>query len=83
MTTRPHTPPGCWPRLMTAAVAAAYVGEVSVVAFRRRVGAVWPRPINAAWGHQRWDREDLDAAVAILKRQPGATMPHFDAASVL
>ena len=69
-----------WPRLMRASTAAAYVDEVSVQAFRRKVGSVYPRPVTGKGQRQKWDREDLDRAVAAMKG-PAANV--LDAASVL
>jgi hypothetical protein len=40
----PIIPPGSWPRRMSAAVAAGYCGEESVVAFMKRVGSEYPHP---------------------------------------
>ena len=37
-----------WPRLMRAETAARYVDEVSVEAFRRGVGSVYPEPIRVS-----------------------------------
>lgn len=80
MPTRPATPPGAWPRLMPAPVAAAYCGEISVEAFRRRVGSVYPRPITQRGARQRWDREALDAAITAMRGKPQTVL---DAANVL
>jgi hypothetical protein len=52
-----------WPRLMRAETASRYVDETSVQAFRRRVGTVWPQPVCGKGQRQKWDREDLDAAI--------------------
>jgi hypothetical protein len=71
---------GYWPRLMRAETASRYVDETSVQAFRRRVGTVWPLPISGKGQRQKWDREDLDAAVARMKGEPTQI---FDAATVL
>jgi hypothetical protein len=65
---------------MRAETAAAYVDETSVQAFRRRVGTMWPLPITGKGQRQKWDREDLDAAVARMK---GSLKDIFDAATVL
>lgn len=65
---------------MRAETAAAYLDEASVDVFRRRVGTVWPQPIGGAGQRQKWDREDLDAAVARLKGRPREIL---DAATVL
>jgi len=69
-----------WPRLMNAATASRYLDETSVQAFRRRVGTVWPLPVCGKGQRQKWDREDLDAAVVRMKGEPSQI---FDAASVL
>jgi hypothetical protein len=65
---------------MRAETAARYVDEVSVQAFRRRVGTVWPLPVSGRGQRQKWDREDLDVSVARMK---GETTQIFDAATVL
>lgn len=66
---------------MRAATAAAYVDEVSVAAFRRKVGAIYPLPVKGGRGmRQKWDREDLDRAIAAMRPQPETVV---DAASVL
>jgi hypothetical protein len=52
-----------WPRLMTAATAAAYCDEASVETFRRGIGKIWPRPRNIMGKGERWLREDLDQAI--------------------
>lgn len=80
MMTRPAHIPGQWPRLMRAETAAAYVDEVSVQAFRRKVGSVYPAPISGKGRRQRWDREDLDQAITGMKTPPSSVL---DAASVL
>jgi hypothetical protein len=67
-----------WPRLMTAATAAAYCDEASVGAFRRGIGRLWPKPRNIAGKGERWLREDLDQAI---DRVTGAATR--DAADVL
>lgn len=76
--TRPAAPSGAWPRFMRAATAAAYVDEVSVEAFRRKVGTVYPPPVTRKGSRQKWDRLDLDAV-----NPRGETPPIIDAASVL
>jgi len=78
--TKPSSMGEAWPRLMRAETAARYVDETSVQAFRRRVGTLWPLPISGKGQRQKWDREDLDAAVARLK---GQSTQIFDAATVL
>jgi hypothetical protein len=42
--TRPIVLVGCWPRRMSAELAAAYCGEHSVQAFICRVGREYPQP---------------------------------------
>jgi hypothetical protein len=59
-----------WPRLMTAEIAAAYVGERSVQAFRRSVGRLWPKPIIVPGKGQRWTREKVDEAIDGLSHDP-------------
>jgi hypothetical protein len=67
-----------WPRMMTAATAAAYCDEASVGAFRRGVGKIWTRPRKIIGKGERWLREDLDDAIDLL------TMSNVkDAADVL
>jgi hypothetical protein len=72
--------PGVWPRFMRAATAAAYVDEVSVECFLRKVGTVYPGP---SWGKgrgARWDKETIDLA----RTASDGTLPTvFDAANVL
>ena len=52
-----------WPRLMRAETAARYVDEVSVEAFRRAVGPVYPEPIQVSGKGDRWIRDSLDEAI--------------------
>lgn len=59
----PQYPPGCWPRLMPARIAAAYVGEKSIEAFQRAVGTLYPLPINVPGRGDRWTKEALDRAI--------------------
>jgi hypothetical protein len=66
---------GSWPRLMRAETASRYVDETSLQAFRRRVGTEWPLPISGKGQRQKWDREDLDAAVARIKANRLSSMP--------
>jgi hypothetical protein len=63
--------PDAWPRLMPAAVAAAYCGERSVAMFRRSVGKLWPRPKRIPRKGERWLREDLDQAIDRLTQKDG------------
>lgn len=79
MTRQPHNP-GTWPRLMRAETAAAYVDETSVESFRRKVGSVYPLPIVGKGMRQRWDREELDQAITVMRGRPATVL---DAASVL
>jgi hypothetical protein len=66
-----------WPRLMTAATAAAYCDETSVETFRRGIGKLWPRRVKGRG--ERWLREDLDRAI---DRLAGGSGPR-DLADVL
>ena len=52
-----------WPRLMTAAPAAAYCDEPSGDIFRRGIGKLWPAPKKIMGKGERWLREDLDQAI--------------------
>ena len=52
-----------WPRLMRAETAARYVDEVSVEAFRRAVGSLYPEPIRVSGKGDRWVRDGLDEAI--------------------
>ena len=61
-----------WPRLMTAATAAAYCDEKSVETFRRGVGKLWPRPKRVKGRGERWLREELDQAIDRLAGGSGA-----------
>jgi hypothetical protein len=60
---RPIVLIGCWPRRMSAELAAAYCGEYSVQAFMRRVGREYPQPRVKDGRRQLWLRDDLDAAI--------------------
>jgi hypothetical protein len=65
---------------MRAETAAAYLDEASVEAFRRKVGSIYPMPVTGRGSRQKWDRLQLDQAVAMLT----ARVPTgLDAASVL
>jgi hypothetical protein len=68
-----------WPRLMTAATAAAYCDEASVEAFRRSIGKIWPLPRQIMGKGERWLREDMDQAIDQLLTRRGER----DAADVL
>jgi hypothetical protein len=52
-----------WPRLMTAATAAAYCDEASVETFRRGIGKIWPPARKIIGKGERWLREDLDQSI--------------------
>ena len=60
-----------WPRLMSAPLAARYVGR-SASGFWAGVGTKWPEPIRDG-GKVLWDKNDLDAAVDRLKTQDAAS----------
>lgn len=66
MPRQPQSPNGAWPPLMRAETAAAYLDEVSVQAFRRKVGSVYPRPVNVSGRGQVWLKDDLDRAISKL-----------------
>lgn len=61
--TEPVCNPGCWPRLMRAKRAAAYVDERSVEAFRRGIPKLYPAPIKVPGKGERWLKEALDTAI--------------------
>lgn len=58
-----------WPRLMSEADAAEYVG-VSLEQFRteREKKGFWPKPVDRGCRRNTYDRKDLDDAVDRLKR---------------
>lgn len=59
-----YSPPcDCWPRLMRASVAAKYLGEANVAAFRRSVGTLYPLPVRVKGKGERWLRDALDEAI--------------------
>jgi hypothetical protein len=60
---RPLILVGCWPRRMSAELAAAYCGEHTVGAFIRRVGKEYPHPRINEGRRQLWLRDDLDQAI--------------------
>jgi hypothetical protein len=60
---RPIVMVGCWPRRMSAELAAAYCGEHSVRAFMSRVGREYPPPRVKEGRRQLWLRDDLDQAI--------------------
>lgn len=81
MTRAVHNP-GQWPRFMRAETAAAYVDEVSVEAFLRKVPSVYPAPMAKRRGMRRkWDKKDLDRATGRVGTTEEST--YLDAASVL
>lgn len=63
MTRSPQNPGATWPALMRAQTAAAYVDEASIEAFRRRVGSIYPKPVNVRGRGQVWLRDDLDKSI--------------------
>ncbi len=63
MTRTPHAPGETWPRFMRATTAAAYLDEVSIESFRRRVGSVYPKPVNVRGRGELWLREQLDESI--------------------
>jgi hypothetical protein len=65
---------------MRAETAASYVDEVSVEAFRRSIGELYPAPVNVRGKGDRWLREDLDAAI---ERMAGRAQYIRDASAVL
>jgi hypothetical protein len=78
---RPVHNPGQWPRFMRAETAAAYVDEVSVEAFLRKVPSVYPPPMTKRRGMRRkWDKLELDRATGRGEPTEGT---YLDAASVL
>jgi len=48
---------------MRAETAARYVDEVSVEAFRRAIGTLYPEPLKVSGKGDRWLREGLDEAI--------------------
>jgi hypothetical protein len=65
---------------MRAETAAAYVDERSVEAFRRRIGSVYPHPVNISGRGEVWLKDQLDASIVNLK---GETADAHDAAGLL
>lgn len=61
-----------WPRLMTAATAAAYTDEASVESFRAAIGRLWPSPLKLNGKGERWLKDDLDSAIEALALKPEA-----------
>lgn len=80
MARRSPNNPGAWPRFMRAATAAAYVDDVSVECFLRKVGAVYPGPCIGHGRGAKWDREEIDQVMAVRKGLPTIVV---DAANVL
>jgi len=66
--------PDAWPVLMDAATAAAYCGERSVDAFRRRVGSDYPAAHKLRGRGQVWRRDEIDQAIDKLtgRIRPGS-----------
>jgi len=62
---------GGWPRRMSAALAALYVGEGSVKSFRKRVGKEYPPPQVNEGRRQLWLIEDLNRAMSRLDESCG------------
>ncbi len=60
---KPIIPYGSWPRRMTAAMAAGYVGEERVGDFLKRVGTEYPKPRIDEGKRQLWLKDDLDRAI--------------------
>lgn len=63
MARSPHIPGETWPRFMRSTTAAAYLDEVSVESFRRRVGQIYPKPVNIRGRGELWLRDDLDKSI--------------------
>ena len=57
---RPMILVGCWPRRMSAELAATYCGEPSTEAFLKRVGKDYPQPRVNEGRRRLWLRDDLD-----------------------
>jgi hypothetical protein len=60
---RPIVLVGCWPRRMTADLAATYCGEPTARAFLKRVGSEYPQPRVSEGRRQLWLKDDLDKAI--------------------
>jgi hypothetical protein len=54
---------GCWPRRMSAELAAVYCGEQNVKCFLKRVGSEYPPPRVKEGRRQLWLKDDLDQAI--------------------
>jgi hypothetical protein len=61
---RPVILVGCWPRRMSAELAATYCGEPNPAAFLKRVGSEYPKPRVNEGKRRLWLRDDLDQAIA-------------------
>ena len=55
--------------MMRSAMAAAYVDEVSVEAFMRRVGSVYSLPVQVAGRGKVWLKTQLDRDIQRLSRE--------------
>jgi hypothetical protein len=55
---------GCWPRRMSAELAAAYCGEPTAKSFLKRVGSEYPEPCVNEGGRRLWLKDHLDHAIA-------------------
>jgi len=60
---RPIVIVGCWPRRMSAEIAAIYVGEPTANAFLKRVGGEYPPPRVNDGNRRLWLKDDLDKAI--------------------
>jgi hypothetical protein len=68
---RPVIMVGCWPRRMSAELAAVYCGEGSVKDFLKRVGSEYPEARVKEGRRKLWLRDDLDQAIL----PPGLNAP--------
>jgi hypothetical protein len=75
---RPLVIVGCWPRRMTAELAAVYCGEPTTGAFLKRVGSEYPKPRVSDGQRRLWLKDDLDHAIL-----PAELSPARDAAEDL
>jgi hypothetical protein len=60
---RPLVLVGCWPRRMSAELAAVYCGEATTSAFLKRVGMDYPKPRISDGRRRLWLKDDLDQAI--------------------
>jgi hypothetical protein len=67
---RPLVIVGCWPRRMTAELAAVYCGEASAAAFLKRVGSEYPKPRVSEGQRRLWLKDDLDQAILPAELSP-------------